>query len=84
MKLTKCNINEIEHTYYKKSDNLALLEEFLNSNMDCAEVEGFTQKSASTCAASFNTSIKNYRFHGIKAISRRNKVYLVKTEAINK
>lgn len=84
MKLTKCNINEINNTYYKKSENLTLLEEFLDSNMDCAEVEGFTQKTATSCANSFNTSIKNYRLHGIRAISRKGKVYLVKTEAFDK
>lgn len=84
MKLKKCNINEIDHSTYAKSDNMALLEEFLKSDMDCAEVQGYTHKSAIGCTASLNSSIKTYRFHGIKAITRKDKVYLVKTDAIKK
>lgn len=64
--------------YYKKTDNLKILEEFASSGLDCAKVDEFSNKSAFSCANSLNHSIKRYKFAGIHAISRRGNVYLIK------
>lgn len=79
MKLVEYDINKIEGVkLYKKSENLKILEEFIESGMDCAKIEGFNQKSAMGCAASLNSSIKRYNIGGIRAISRKEKCYLIK------
>lgn len=64
--------------YYKKTDNLKILEEFASSGLDCAKVDEFSNKSAFSCSNSLNHSIKRYKFAGIRAISRRGNVYLIK------
>lgn len=79
MRLTAYSAADIRKGCYKKSDLLVLIEEFVNSDMECAKVEGFTHKSACSCASSFNLAIKRYNKGGIKAISRKNEVFLIKT-----
>lgn len=63
---------------YSKTKNLEFLEEFVRSDLDCVRVEGWTHASADGCAASFNSSIKNYRMNSLKAIVRNREVYLIK------
>ena len=63
---------------YKHSNNLMILEEFADSGLDCAKVEGWTAKTASYCASSLNGSIKRYKFAGMVAISRKGEVYLIR------
>lgn len=82
MKLVKVNRNEVlkERSLYKKSNNLLLLERFIESGMGCAKVEGYTHNSPLSCAASLSRSIKNYNLHGIMCIQRKNNVYLIRIE----
>ena len=78
MELIKCDKNSIVKIYYKKTKNQKLLEEFINSNMDCAEVKNFEQKNAKNCCCSLNISIKRFHITGIHAIQRKNRVFLIK------
>ena len=78
MKLVECNINEIGT--YKKTNNLKILEEFLDSGMVCARVDDYTQVSANGCATSLKTSIKRFNIHGVDAIRRKDNVYLIRTD----
>lgn len=79
MKLTPCNIEEIGGMgYYKKSNNYRILSEFISSGLKAAKVEEFTQKSATSCAASLNASIKRYRMNSIYAIERKGEVFLIR------
>lgn len=81
MKLVEYDINKIEGAkIYKKTENMKILEEFIESGMDCAKIEGFNQNSAMGCAASLNSSIKRYNLGGIRAISRKRNCYLVKIQ----
>lgn len=81
MELVKRNIKNIRRvSFFKKSDNLNILEEFIESGFDCVEVKNFTQKSAKICASSLANSIKHYRFSGIAAISRKNHAYLIRKD----
>lgn len=85
MELVKHNIKNIRGVnFYKKSDNLSILEEFVESGLDCAEVKNFTQKNAEICASSLANSIKHYGFSGIAAISRKNHVYLIRDDNLTK
>lgn len=79
MRLTAYNAADIKKGYYKKSDLLLMIEEFVDSDMDCAKVEGFTHKTAVGCAGAFNRAIERYNKAGIRAISRNGEVFLIKT-----
>lgn len=78
MRLVKSDIRKIEKTNFSRTKNLEILEEFVESDMDCAEVKDFTQITAMSCATSLNNSIKRFNIGGIKAISREGKCYLIK------
>lgn len=68
----------MEGPIFTRTKNMEIIEEFVNSGMDCAKVEGFTQKTADSCATSLNLSIKRFNKAGIKAISRKGEVFLIK------
>ena len=78
MRLVKSDIRKIKKVNYSRTNNFEILEEFVESDMDCAEVKDFTQISAWSCASSLNASIKRFNIGGIKAISREGKCYLIK------
>lgn len=78
MKLVKSDIRKIKKVNYSRTNNLEILGEFVESDMDCAEVKDFIHKSAMSCASALNASIKRFNIGGIKAISREGKCYLIK------
>ena len=78
IKLIPCDRNEIEGGY-ARTKNLKILEEFRDSGLDCAKLEGWTNKDANHAATSLNVSIKRFKFGGIKATGRAGNVYLIKT-----
>ena len=80
MKLVRCNLFEVDARSLGMVKNQEILEEFMNSDMECAEVMGYTNKTASSCANSLNGSIKRFGYHGVKAVSKKDKVYLIKVK----
>lgn len=80
MKLEKWDINELKNVRSKYGNNLLILEEFANSDLECARVHGYTCKNAQVCASSLNVSIKRYRMFGIRAICRKGMVFLIRVE----
>lgn len=78
MKLVPCTIEEIGHVWIKKSDNYATIKEFIDSGLDCAKVENWHHKKASGCSWSLNNCAKAYGFKNIKAITRKENVFLIK------
>jgi hypothetical protein len=73
------DIDKLQHVNeYKVSDNYGLLTEFINSDLKCAKVEGYTQKDARCCAFSLRASIKRYHFNSITACQRKGEVFLIK------
>lgn len=66
--------------FYTKTKNFKIIEDFVNSGLNCAEVKEFTNKSSYGCATSLNVSIKRFKVAGIKAIVCKNRVFLVKTD----
>lgn len=83
MKLKKCEIQELERLY-KPCKNQELIEEFIESDMDIAEVVDFTQKTAYVCASALNVTIRRGSYGGISAIVRKGRVFLIKTDKVNK
>ena len=76
MKLVPCDKKELGFLY-KRTKNLIILEEFANSEYDCVRVM-FDNSGAKNAVNSLNSSINRFRMNGIKAIKRKDKVYLVK------
>lgn len=63
---------------YKKTEMQMLLEEFAESDLDCAKVEGWAHKNASSCMSSFRSAINRYKMTGIRCMVRNKEVYLIK------
>ena len=79
MKLVPANREEV-HGAYKKSENLLLLEEFINSGMDFAKLEELGDRSAYSVAASLRSSAKRYGFHAVTTMTKNGVVYLIKED----
>ncbi len=79
MKLTPYNINDIpgRKLAYRKTKNLEILEEFINSGVKCCEVENFTQASAAICCSTLKASAKRYGFNQITVTFRGERVFLI-------
>ena len=83
MKIVPYDLKKIDKADgYKKSNNQKIIEEFLESDLDCAKIENWTQKSAMSCAGSLNRSIVKYKMTGARAISRNGEVFLIRVSAI--
>lgn len=78
MRLVPYNTTDLKDGWYKRSDNQKLLEEFANSDLDCAEVKDFTQKNSLTCSSSLNLSARRYGILNVRAISRKGRVFLIR------
>lgn len=66
-------------SYSRKGVIVEVLEEFADSGLKCAKVEGWTHKSAESCAASFHKSIVHFKMSYIKVTVRKGEVYLINT-----
>lgn len=65
--------------YYGSTKNLEILEEFINSELDCAEVKNFPHKTCNSCQTSIKTSIKRFNMTSrVNVITREGKVFLIK------
>ena len=83
MRLVPYDLKKIDKAEgYRKSMNQKIIEEFLESDLDCAKIEDWTQKSAMACAGSLNRSIEKYKMTGARAVSRKGNVYLIRVSAI--
>jgi hypothetical protein len=79
MKLIAYDKNKIKNIGgYKKTENMKIIDEFVDSGLDCVKVEGWTQKYAWRCAWSLNQTIKRLKKSGIRALSRDGEVFLIK------
>lgn len=66
--------------FYKRTENLELLEAFVNSDLDCVQVKNFVHKKASICAASLRNTANRYRIKTIRVVCSKGEVFLVKTK----
>ena len=80
MILVPCDVKAVKEAFgFKGTKNYDIIMEFVDGNHECVKVEGWTHTTAYSCAASLNKSIKTFNKGGIKAVSHRNEVYLVRT-----
>lgn len=66
--------------YYKSTGNKQIIDEFIESGMQCAEVEDYPQKKATYCVSSLSQTIKRYRVFNVRAIQRKDRVFLIRDE----
>ena len=78
MKLVSVNIEEYTKRAYSRTKNLKLLEEFINSDMDCAKDEEYDHKDAYSCASSLKKSSILYGLNNINVSVRKGEVLLIK------
>lgn len=69
--------NEIKKNY-KPTKNYELLNRFREMDAEAVVLDGAEYSSPSCGAHTLNHSIKRYKMHGIVAISRKGKIYLLK------
>lgn len=85
MNLVPYDLNKINNPNgYKYSKNHKIITEFAESDLDCVKVEGWTHRTAEGCTWSLNNSIRCYKVGGIKAITRKGEVFLIKTAKLDK
>ena len=78
MKLVPYDIKKISGAVYR-SDNRSIIEEFIHSPYDCVKIEEYTHKSAESCSASLNKSIRMFGYEDKVSVTRRkDEVFLIK------
>ena len=80
MKLVPYERNKLKVNYFRQTKNGSLLEEFANSGLDAAKVEGWTNATSHSAANSLNRSIERFKFANMRAIVRKGCVYLIKID----
>lgn len=66
-------------TYYRKTKNYYILEEFVNSGLSAALIEDYPQKTAKIAQTTFANSAKRFGFN-VKVIVRGESVILIKAK----
>lgn len=64
--------------WYGQGKNQKLIQAFLDSEVDCARVDGWTHKNAFTAANTLNRSVESMGVNTVRAISRGGNVYLLR------
>lgn len=79
MRLVKCEKKNVESVKgYCVCKMQEIVKEFIDSGMDCAEIKDFTQKNATTCAASFNNACRRMKVNSVRAFAGENKCFVVR------
>lgn len=67
-----------------KTNNLKILEEFMEMDTPCVEYIGYTQKSGHICQQSLTLSAKKFGFHNVQVRYSEDHVYLIRKDLIGK
>lgn len=78
MRLVK--VNEEDVRYFKKTKNLELLEEFINSGESVCEVVDYTHQDAKSAYWSLRNSVIRFGFNKISVATRKGRVYLIRED----
>lgn len=79
MTLVPCNIQEADRAKERKyTDLYRTLMDFAESGLECMEVKDFSHKTAAYCASSIAAAIKRYHLYNIRAVQRRDRVFLIR------
>lgn len=77
MGLVKCEVPK----FYKRTKNLELLEEFIQSGEKCVRIDGWEERyqNRTSLQSSMNNSIRKFNVTQVKCIVRGNEVFLINT-----
>nr|DAP46067.1 MAG TPA: hypothetical protein [Caudoviricetes sp.] len=78
MKLVKADRGDLYNRGYVNTNNYELLNEFIRSGLDCAEVTNYPQSTVNSCVTSLSNSIKRFHISGVRVARRKEKVFLIK------
>ena len=81
MKLIPVNYNEVNKKNYKDTKNLVVLKEFIEMDIQCAQLECADYKNANIARNSLMASIKRFNFN-INVFTREGRVYLLNNSKI--
>lgn len=76
MKLVPYDVKKVK--YYSTTKNLKIIKEFKESNLQCAKIEDFPHADARSCYSSLVGSIKRFGIVGVRVITSRGEVFLIK------
>ena len=77
MKFVPVAREEIDTKCYKRCGNQKILEDFLDSGLECARLDDWTQKNAYIAAGNLRKSAKHFGL-GVDIVSRKGQVYLIR------
>ena len=83
MNLVAYDKKKLDNLYgYKRTKWLKIIDEFVESDMDCVKLENFSHKTSTSCTAALKVAIKRYHKAGIQAIERNGEVFLIKIDPV--
>lgn len=78
MELVAYDKEKLNLNLYRRTKWLKFIDEFIESDMNCAKVVNYTNKDAKSCVTSLAVAIRRFHKDGIRAIMHKNEVYLIK------
>ena len=78
MKLVPYDKTKLSKGGYAPTANYTILIGFIESGLDCVQIEDYPHKSIDSCQASISCSIKHFRMNQIRCIRRKGKLYLIR------
>lgn len=81
MKLVPYNKNDIDRKHlYRQGRNMRMLEEFMESGLDCVKIEDYPHKNATICQQNLTVSITRMGLRkSVKVVKRKDEVFLLRT-----
>lgn len=66
--------------WYKTPKNLAIIEKFIASGLDCAELTEHGHKKATYCQWCIYSTLKRFKINTVKVITRKERVFLIRID----
>lgn len=81
MKIVPFNKKEIRDlNRYRHTKNQKILQDFIDSGLDCVKIEDYPHKSASVCCGVLRKSAERFHMNNIEILYRGEDVYLVRKD----
>ena len=70
----------IRDGWYKTTKNVAIIEEFIASGLDCVELTEHGHKKATYCQWCLYNTMKRFKINTVKVITRKGRVFLIRID----
>lgn len=77
------NLETMTTRYYKSTKNLRVIDEFIKSDLCCAEITNFDSKNAKSLYGSLYKSIKRFRKEEVAILKRGERLFLVRKSCLD-